>query len=219
MSRIPLAAFVLLATLAAAAEAQVCEGQPGRAAGNFALGAAFSSGNDASQFSAGITGIGKAVYGGASVGSIDYDGFSGSTTTVGGAVGYQLAVGTTGRAQLCPVVTATLGFGPNDIAGTGIDASARSFTAGLAWGFRATESADLSMIPTFGASFARSSVTFTDGVDDLTESDTYGQLSLGLGFVFARRFGITPAVMIPVGLEGADPMFALSARLALGGSR
>lgn len=219
MSRSSILAVALLASLTTAtAEAQVCEGRPGRAAGNVALSAAFASGSDASQFGVGITGLGSAAYGSASIGSISYEDFSGSTTAIGGSLGYQLAVGATGRAQLCPYFGVEFGFGPNDIGGTGIDLSARAFSAGLSWGFRAVESGDFNMIPTIGAGFGSTSVKLTDGVDELTESDTYGQVHLGLGMVFAKRFSIAPSVSIPVGLEGADPTFGITLSLSLGKS-
>jgi hypothetical protein len=220
MNRTSIVALAVLASVAiSSADAQTCEGRPGRAAGNVLLGAGFTSGDDATQFSAGVTGLGANVYGGASLGTISYDDFSGSTTTVGGAMGYQLAVGTTGRAQICPWVGADFGFGPKDIEGTGIDASARAISAGLTWGFRASESPDFAMIPTFGAGVVSSELKLTDGVDDFTESETFGQVTLGVGLLFARQFSVKPFVLIPVGLEGANASFGISASLAVGAKR
>lgn len=220
MNRMSPLVIAALATLAiTGAEAQTCEGRPGRGAGNVVLGAGFTSGDDASQFSVGISGLGTSAYGGASIGSISYDNVSGSTTTVGGDLGYQLAAGTTGRAQLCPWFGVEFGFGPNDIEGTGVDLSIRSFSAGLSWGFRAVESADFAMIPSLSAGVASASVKLSDGVDELTESDTFGQIGLGIGFVFAKQFSIKPSITIPVGLEGADARLGVSASLAVGTKR
>lgn len=214
-----LALAVLTGLAVSTAEAQVCEGRPGPAAGNIALSAGYMSGNDASQMSVGITALGTSAYGGASIGSISYDDFSGSTTAVGASLGYQLALGTTGRAQICPFAIGEIGFGPSDINGSGIDASTRAFGAGLSWGFRATESAEFSLIPTISAGVAYSAVTLTDGVDDLTESDTFGQVRVGLGMVIAKRLAIVPSVIIPVGVEGADPMFGIALSLSVGARR
>lgn len=196
--------------------AQVCEGRPGADAGKVQLGAGFSAGNAAKEFGVGVSGLGERAYGGATLGSVSYDDFSGSTTTIGGSVGYQLAVGSSGRAQLCPFFRAALGFGPNDIAGLGVDLSTRGVGAGISWGFRATQSADFGLIPTIGAGFSYASVKLSDGVDDLTESDTYGQLGIGLGFIFGRQFAVQPTVTIPLGLEGADPIVGVTISLSLG---
>ena len=208
----------LLATMIAAAPslAQVCEGRPGADAGNVLLGAGYSAGSGAKEFGVGVTGLGARAYGGATVGSVSYDDFSGSTTTLSGSVGYQLPVGSSARAQLCPYLHGGFGFGPNDIGGTGIDLSARTLGAGVSWGFRATQSSGFGLFPTVSAGFAYYSVKLTDGVDDLTQSDAYGQIGLGLGFVFSRQFAVRPAITIPVGLEGADPILGVAISLSVG---
>jgi len=215
-----LTAVLLVGLLAAApASAQVCAGRPGADVGNVLLGAGYSSANGTSGFDVGITGLGERAFGAATIGSISYDDFSGSTTMVGGSLGYQLSVGTSGRAQLCPTFSGALGFGPNDIEGTGVDASTRSVGAGVTWGFRATESADFALIPTIGAGVAYASVKLTDGVDELTESDSYGLIDVGLGIVLGRQFAATPFITIPVGLEGADPTIGLTISLSIGKRR
>lgn len=217
MLRTIAAAALLAAVPFTVAESQTCEGRPGRTVGKFAVDAGFSSGNDATQFAVGVTGLSTTTYGGVTVGSIDYDGFGGSTTTLGGNLGYQLPMGTTGRAQLCPFLEGAFGFGPNNIGGLGIDISTRDAAAGLVWGYRAKESDDFTLIPTIGAGFAYAAVTFSDGTDDLTESETFGMLRVGLGMVLAKRLSISPTVMIPVGLEDADPMVGVTLSLMLGG--
>ena len=83
----------------------------------------------------------------------------------------------------------------------------------------AAESPGFAMIPSFAAGVVSSAVKLTDGVDDITESDTFGQLSLGVGLLFARQFTVKPFVLIPVGLEGANASFGISANLAVGAKR
>ena len=43
-------------------------------------------------------------------------------TDIGTQVGYQLTVGRTAQMQVCPVASLSLGMGPNDVDGGGIDA-------------------------------------------------------------------------------------------------
>jgi hypothetical protein len=166
-----------------------------------------------------VTGLGERAYGGGSIGSVSYDDLSGSTTSLGAWVGYQLPMGTSGRSQLCPFFTGGLGLGPNDIEGSGIDASTRGFSAGVSWGMRAVQSNDFSLFPTIGAGIAFSSFKLTDGVDSIEESDTYVQLGFGLGLVLGRQFTVRPSVTIPLGLEGADPVFSVQISLSLGAGR
>ena len=213
--------IALLATALTASPslAQLCEGRPGADAGSAQLGAGVAVGNRAREFGVSISALGKRAYGAASVGSVSFNDFTGTATSYGVAVGYQLAVGASGRAQLCPFVSGSLGFGPKDIRGTGVDLSTRGAGAGLAWGFRAARSLEFGLVPTISAAFGSSSATLTDGVDDLTESKTFGQLGIGLGFMFGQQFAVRPAAIIPLGLEGADPVVELTISLTLGSRR
>ncbi len=206
---------ILMGLVGSTAGAQVCEGRPGSSAGRVALGAAFATANGASELGVGITGLGTGAYGGATVGRVTYDDFSGSTTTVGATVGYQVAVGSAGRAQLCPFLTGQLGFGPNDIEGTGVDASVRNLGAGVTWGIVASQSEDVTLIPTVSAGVASASIKFSDGVSDITLSDTYGQLRFGLGVAFGRQFAVTPSIIVPLGLDDSDPVLGVNVSLYL----
>lgn len=210
-----IALSILAGLVGSTAAAQVCEGRPGSSAGRVALGAAFATANGATEFGVGVTALGAGAYGGATLGRVTYDDFSGSTTTVGGGVGYQVAVGSAGRAQLCPYLTGQLGFGPNDIEGTGVDASVRNLGVGVTWGVVASQSQEVTLIPTVSAGVARASIKFSDGVNDITVSDSYGQLRFGLGVALGRQFAFTPSIIVPLGLDDSDPVFGINLSLYL----
>jgi len=217
-ARLVIVPSILALLIGSTAAAQVCEGRPGSSAGRVALGATFATDNSSSELGVGITGLGAGAYGGATLSRVTYDEFSGSTTAIGGTAGYQVAVGSTARSQLCPFVSGVLGFGPNDIEGTGVDASATAFDAGIAWGTVASQSRDVTLIPTVSAAVAYASIKLSDGVSDFTVSDTYGLLKLGLGVALGRQFAVTPSITVPLGLDDADPILGVHLSLYLGKS-
>lgn len=199
--------------------AQTCAGRPGADAGAAQVGGQFESATGGSTFGVGAGGIGRQMFGAATLSSTSYDDFDGSTLSIGGFVGYQLSLGTPGKAQLCPTASASLGFGPNDIEGLGVDASTRSASFGAAFGFRASQSPQFTLIPTADFSLVYSSIKLTDGVDSIEDSDSFGLLSLGVGLILGRQFSAHPYVAIPFGLEGADPSFGVTFALAVGTPR
>lgn len=212
---------VLLVALSAPAMAvaQTCVGRAGPEAGNIQLSGDYSSTQGVSQFGVSGGGLGATGFGSVTVGSISYDDFAGSTLVLGAGAGYRLPVGTSGNAEICPVVSALLGMGPNDIEGSGVDASSRGAQIGLSAGYRIASGADMAIIPTVGVGFAYSAFKLTDGVDTLEDSDTYGAFNVGVGLVLGRQFTALPSVSIPVGLEDSDPVLSISFTLSLGTRR
>lgn len=59
-----------------------------------------------------------------------------------------------------------------------------------------------------GAGYIYSSVKLEGFGEELTESDTYGAVELGLGLIISKTLSLRPSVTIPVGLEGADPVMS-----------
>ena len=214
-----LAAVVITMATASSAGAQTCAGRAGQEAGSIQLSGDYSAVQGVKQFSVTGGGLGQTGFGGVTLGSISYDDFAGSTFVLGAGAGYRLPVGSSGNAEICPVISGSLGMGPNDIEGTGIDASTRSAQVGLTAGYRIAGGTDIAIIPTVGAGFTYSSFKLTDGVDSLEDSDTYGALSVGVGLVLGRQFTALPSVTIPVGLENADPVVNIGLTLSLGTRR
>jgi hypothetical protein len=187
-------------------DAQTCLGLAPFSVGRIQLGASADFGEDAKAFSANLSfGSTNGPLGGVSVGTVDYDELDENGTTVGAQLGWQAPVGTQNRVQLCPVVGATYGFGPDQL---GSDVSSWSVFFGLQLGISTDSSAQLRLVPTVGAALAYAKLE-VDGFLNFEESETFGILNLGVGFVVNTRVSILPSVDIPVGLEGADPNFGI----------
>lgn len=207
---------VLVALAIGVADAQICTGNASFANGNFRVGGA-------AQFSDGVQGFGgnfvagsPAAFGSFSVGSLSYDDVDGSSLLVGGGAGYQMAVGSTGNVQLCPVASVDFAFGPNDIEGTGIDASGRSFSFGGMIGGVLSSSPQFQVVPAGGLAFAHSTVKLDDGVDSISESDTFGLGMFAVGFVINNSLTIQPGLSIPFGLDESDPTYGVLLSLNFG---
>jgi hypothetical protein len=128
-------------------------------------------------------------------------------------------VGTSGHGEICPVIGGFIGMGPNDIEGSGVDASIRGVAVGLSAGYRINSSTDIAIVPTAGVGFEYSSFKLTDGIDSTSDSDSYGMLSLGVGLILGRQFTALPSVSIPIGLDDSDPILSLTFALSLGARR
>jgi hypothetical protein len=57
-----------------------------------------------------------------------------------------------------------------------------------------------------------------DGVTTVKGEDTYGMLSLSLGFQIRRRWAIVPAVQLPLADQGVSSVFGIGLVIALGGN-
>lgn len=218
--RIKVAAIAILAT-AAVAEAQTCMGLAPFSAGRVQIGASGEFGNDTKAFGGSLSlGSPAGAFGGVAVGTIAYDDslIDGSTTALGGQLGWQLPVGTADRAQICPVAGALFGFGPDDFGGTGgSDFSSWGAFFGLQLGIATGTNPQFRLVPTAGAALTYTKARFEGGLlDGVEDDDTYGIISLGLGFVLNTNVSILPSVEIPVGLEDADPGFGIMVAVNFG---
>lgn len=73
------------------------------------------------------------------------------------------------------------------------------------------------LVPTAGAALTYTKARFEGGLlDGVEDDDTYGIISLGLGFVLNTNVSILPSVEIPVGLEDADPGFGIMVAVNFG---
>ena len=201
-------------------EAQVCSGMAPFENGRMQVGglAQFADGG---QGFAGMFALGKPDYffGSFGIGSISYDDLDGSSTTVTGEVGYQVGLGATQTLQLCPIASATLGFGPNDILGSDIDASFRDLSFGLALGGTLHGTPQFRVIPSGSVALVHATQKYDDGVDSESESDTFGIFSLGVGLVFNRVVTLRPGMGIPFGLDESDPVWGVALAVSFGGQR
>lgn len=213
MRRALLLSLALPLVLGSKAAAQTCAGMPSFASGPMQVSAGGSFADGASSF-AGSFGYGqpKGLYGKASIGSTSYDAFDGSSFDFGVAGGYQIPLQMSRTAELCPVASLSLGSGPNDILGTGVDMSSRTFAFGAAMGAMLGTNPQMRIVPNASFQFANTRVE----LDDVSGSESYALLTLGTGFVFNSRYSLNPVISIPMGFDGADASFGLSGAINFG---
>jgi hypothetical protein len=215
-----LAASAALVVTHSPLAAQTCVGMPSFANGmvQVAGGGAFTEG---ANLYSGTLGLGAPAgpFAKVGLGRTSYDDLDGSSLDVGGQVGYQLAVGRSAKAELCPIAGFSLGFGPDDILGTGVDASTHGFDLGLALGTSLRGGSGLEVVPNAGLAFAYSRVKLEDATGSATSSESYALARFGLGLVFNSTVGVSPSVSVPVGLDGSDPTFGLTLSVNFGGRR
>jgi hypothetical protein len=217
MRRILTLSLVVPLFLSAQAAAQTCVGMPSFASGQMQIagGGQFVSG--ANSFG-GTFGYGapKGLYGKAGIGTTSYDAFNGSSFDLNAGGGYQIPLHTSRTAELCPVANLSLGSGPNDVLGSGVDLSTRTLAFGASVGAILGRNPQLRILPNASFQFANTRATADDGTTSSSDSESYGLLTLGTGFVFNSRFSLNPSISIPVGLTGGDTSFGMVGAMNFG---
>jgi hypothetical protein len=217
MRRIITLSLVLPLYLTAQAAAQTCVGMPSFSTGQMQItgGGQFADGANSFGGTFGY-GVAKGLYGKAALGTTSYDGLDGSSLDFGVSGGYQVPLHASKVAELCPVASLSLGSGPKDILSTGTDMSSRTFALGASIGAVLGRNPQLRFVPNGSFQFANSRVKLDDGTNSASDSQSYGLLTLGTGFVFSSRFSLNPSISIPVGLDGADASFGLVGAMNFG---
>ncbi len=217
MRRTLLLSLALPLMLGTKAAAQTCVGMPSFSSGHMQLAGGSSFADGANGFG-GTFGYGapKGLYGKAGIGTTSYDGLDGSSFDFGVGGGYQIPLQTSRTAELCPVASLSLGSGPNDIAGSGVDLSSRTFAFGASLGALVNKSSKVQILPNAAFQFANTRSTVDDGTNSVSGSESYGLLTLGTGFVFHSRFSVNPSVSIPMGLSGSSSSFGLGGAINFG---
>jgi hypothetical protein len=217
MRRIILLSLAVPFLLASKAAAQACVGMPSFSSGPMQLTAGGTFADGSSSFG-GTFGYGAptGLYGKAGIGTTSYDAFDGSSFDFGVNGGYQIPLQASRKAELCPVASLSFGSGPNDIAGTGVDMSNRTFSFGAAVGALMGQNPQMQILPNASFQFANSRVELDDGTDSAAGSESYALLTLGTGFVFNSRFSLNPSISLPMGLDGSDMSFGISGAMNWG---
>ena len=217
MRRALLLSLALPLMFAGKAAAQTCVGMPSFTSGKMQVTAGGSFADGASSFGGTFGyGVPKSFYGKAGLGTTSYDAFDGSSFDLNLGGGYQIPLATSRMAELCPVASLSIGSGPNDIAGTGVDMSSRTFAFGAAVGALVGNSSQVRILPNASFQFANTRLEIDDGTDSAAGSESYGLLTLGTGFVFNSRYSLNPSVSFPMGLDGADASFSLAGAIHFG---
>lgn len=207
--------FTVLSTKAAA---QTCVGMPAFTKSQsmqLSGGAQFADG--ANSFG-GTFGYGapKGLFGKAGIGTTSYDGPGGSSFDLNLGGGYQVPLQTKRTAELCPIANVSLGWGPNNVAGSGIDMSSRTFAFGAATGVILGRNPKLRFVPNASLQFANTRLSVDNGTTSVSGSESYGLLTLGTGFLFNSRFSLNPSINIPMGLDGGNTTFGVMAAYNFG---
>ena len=217
MRRTLLLSLLLPLAFCSQAAAQTCVGMPSFASGNMQVAGGGTFADGANSFG-GTFGYGapKGLYGKAGVGTTSYDGLGGSSFDFGLAGGYSIPLETKRTAEVCPIASLSIGSGPNDIVGSGVDISSRTFAFGASLGALVGHSSVVRILPNASFQFANTRITIDDGTTSTSGSESYGLLTLGTGFVFHSRFSVNPSISIPVGLDGSSTSFGLGGAMNFG---
>lgn len=216
MRRALLAASLLFILASTRSMAQTCLGTASFANGRVlvAPGVAFDDGATSYGASVGY-GAPRSVYGAVGFTTTDFDGIGGSADNLSFAVGYQVPLGST-RAELCPLASVSLGWGPNDALGPGVDVSNRTIAAGAVFGLVVGTGSKVQLVPNATLLLATTRLSVDDGTHSGSDSDGYAALSLGTGFIFGSRYSLNPSVTMAFGLGDVDPTFGLALGIHFG---
>lgn len=206
------------AALPGTLRAQACLGNPSFSVNHLQVAASAAFDENATSFAGTFIGGSETLFTGLSVGGATYDGVSGATLLAGISGGFQVPL-SSGSAQVCPIVGATFGFGPSDFDGSGTNFRSQAYNFGLAAGGELFRSARLAVVPSLSVGFVYTAATATGPLSTSTETDTYGIAGAAVGFVLSDRLSVRPSVSVPIGLEGADPVFGIGFALNYGGRR
>lgn len=216
MRRALLLSVLLSLVVSGTSVAQTCLGMPSFTTGRFLVGAGGAF-DDGSTSYVGTVGYGspRSFFGTAGYGRTEYDGVDASFSNLNLGAGYHVPLGD-GRAEVCPLASLSLGWGPDDIIGPGVDVSNRTIAAGAGFGLRVGSGSQVQFVPNASLLFASTRLELDDGINSAADSESYAALTLGTGFLFASRVGLNPTMTIPIGLGDSDPSFGVTAAIHFG---
>jgi hypothetical protein len=212
MRRTLVTSLALLAILRSPVVAQTCQGFASFSSGQMQATGNAAFGNGMDSFGATI-GYGQpaGVFGGVGIGTTSYDGLDGSSFDLGVSGGYQMTAGRTKKIHVCPVMNFGLGMGPKDIGGSGVDMSTTAGGMGVALGTSLPGGPRMQIVPTGGLGLAYLKVKTDNGTNSQSASETYGLLNLGVGMIFNSQISVRPGISVPLGLDGGETRFGISA--------
>jgi len=186
---------VIAITLPGAARAQACLGSVSFATVPVRLGGGAIFGKDYTAYAASlIAGKDNAAFGDVGVSRTYIDGYDDTGDDVFAEFGLQRAIGK--RAQLCPVLGASIGSGPDD---NNQSVKSRFASAGVALGVTVRPAPSVKIIPNGSVRFEYAASDVTDEANAKTTfTDNSGIADFGLGLIFFNdRLSIQPTVQFP----------------------
>ena len=213
MRRLALMAAIAVA-FPASARAQACLGSVSFGVIPVRLGGGAFFGKDYSGYALSlVAGKDNAAFGLVGVSRAYFDGYDDTDDEAFAELGWQHALGT--RAQLCPIVGASFGTGPD---GDGYDVKSRVGSLGAALGMTFLPKPSVKLIPNGALQLEYGASDVTDDVTGKqTYSDTFGVLDLGLGItLFHDRLSIAPTVRFPFASEDNSVTYGISFSVGIG---
>ena len=217
MRRILILSLAFPLYLSTQAAAQTCAGMPAFSSGKMQIAGGGQFADGANSFG-GTFGYGtpKSLYGKAGIGTTSYDAANASSFDFNVGGGYQIPLRASRTAELCPIASLGLSSGPNDVLGSGVDLSSRTFALGASVGAVLGRTQQLRILPNAAFQFADTRATADDGTNSASASQSYALLTLGTGFVFNSRFSLNPSISFPIGLDGGSTSFGLMGAMNFG---
>jgi hypothetical protein len=169
--------------------------------------------------SAGLNGsLAQGLFGGVAVQRIEVDDVDADATGVSLRIGGEVGTGQSRAVRVCPVVSASLRFGPDgDVFGVDVTTRGRTLALGASVGGAVRMSEQVQLVPFGGASVLQVRAELESEVFTRRTTDTGGALELGVGLEINRVLVLRPSVVVPVGFEAdQDAVFGLSVAIGFG---
>jgi hypothetical protein len=216
MRRLALIAMIAMIAVASptVARAQACLGSVSFSTVPVRLGGGAVFGKDYTGYAASlIAGKENGVFGDIGVSRTYFDGYDDTADDVFAQLGLQRALGA--RAQLCPILGASIGTGPDD---DEFDVRSRSASAGLALGLTLRPAPSVKIIPNGSLRYEYSALDATSQIAGKeTFSDTYGLADLGLGLIFFHdRLAVQPTVQFPFASDDNSVSYGIAFSVGIG---
>lgn len=210
-------AALSVAFVASSAAAQVCQGDLSFRSSPKHVGGALGLSDNTTAFGANMTfGHPQGLFGGGSLGMLDYQQLNGNSLVLGGGVGYAMPLQVHSAWQLCPAGTLSLGFGPSIAVGGGNSArlSTQVFSLGASIGRALPLNKTVTLLPFGSAAIGHSNVHLAGAGSN---GDSYLQLGFGAGFQLSPSFVIRPSMTLLAGADAGtdDTIFSLNVSFAL----
>ena len=208
--------IVISITLPVAARAQACLGSVSFARVPVRIGGGAIFGKDYTGYAASlIAGKENAAFGDVGVSRTYVDDYDDTADDVFFEFGYQKPAGA--RAQLCPVVGASMGTGPDDFG----KVKSRFASAGLALGLTFRPASNAKVVPNGSLRFEYAASDVTDpALGKQTYSDNSGIADFGLGLIlFNDRLALQPTVQFPFAADDNSVSYGLVVSLGFGSKR
>jgi hypothetical protein len=204
-------AVAVLLAASTSSGAQMCVGSASFAAGPVRVAADARFGDNVKGFGANVAfGAPQNFWVTGEVTKVDYDDVSESATVFGATGGYSMPMNPEKTIEFCPVVSFNYQTGPNFSSVLGkADISDRAFGLGGSFGGVASTSPSFDFIPFAGGQFVMDRGTVKINGSSTSDSQNFGVISVGAGFVLNKTVTIRPIAEFPVGLDGAKPSYGI----------